>query len=57
MSPCAVHAARGDPAPLAVRRAGILPASTAGAWFGQKPHHQAGLFTSAFGFITKFALS
>lgn len=47
----------GDPAPRTVVRPESLPAITGGAWFGQRPHHHAGFFTFAFGFITKFALS
>jgi len=47
----------GDPAPPAVPKPGSVPAIAGGAQLGQRPCHKAGLFTSALGFITKFAFS
>lgn len=47
----------GDPALLAVPEPGSVSTITDGAPLEQRPHHQAGLFTSAFGFITKVAFS
>lgn len=53
-SPDITHTA---PAPPAVREPGSISTISDGAWLGQAPHHQADLFTSAFGFITRFAFS
>lgn len=47
----------GHPAPPAVPEPGSVSTITDGARLGQRPHHPAGLFTSAFGFITKFVCS